>query len=519
MNFRSFTFSLSPVARISFGLVALLLSLLMVVDLVFGLIPDRARLAREVRQQTSESLAVQAAVLLQSGDVLTLQHTLREVLERNKDLRSVAVRQDGGRIAAQAGEHGHYWAPPEDGSSTLSQVRVPVFADGKPWGDVELAFRPILPETLLEWLTYPSLVALVVIGLCAFLAFYLYMRRVLEYLDPAKAIPDRVRTAFDTLAEGVLILDKQGRVVLANKTFRSFHPAAHEDMTGKPVIELEWLVSGFHVSPDDLPWSRAMASGNNLGDETLEIRLPGEETEPLKTIVSCAPIQDGHGRRRGCMVSFSDVTMLHRINDQLLTTLSDLEASKDEIRKQNEELHRLATRDPMTGCLNRRAFFGTADPLYATLQAEGEEVCCIMSDIDHFKSFNDRYGHAVGDQVIKSVAKCLGSELREVDLLCRYGGEEFCIMLPGSTAEQAAEVAERLRYAIENHAGAAVRDIPGIRITSSFGVASIKLGAKDPAELIDQADNALYQSKQTGRNKVSVWAGERSVSSEVEAAH
>jgi GGDEF domain-containing protein len=135
--------------------------------------------------------------------------------------------------------------------------------------------------------------------------------------------------------------------------------------------------------------------------------------------------------------------MLHRINDQLLITLTDLESSKDEIRRQNEELHRLATRDPMTGCLNRRAFFGSAEPLYAQLKEQGEEVCCIMSDIDHFKSFNDRYGHAVGDQVIKSVAKCLGSELREVDMLCRYGGEEFCIMLPGSTPEQALDVAER----------------------------------------------------------------------------
>ena len=95
-------------------------------------------------------------------------------------------------------------------------------------------------------------------------------------------------------------------------------------------------------------------------------------------------------------------------------------------------------------------------------------------------------------------------------------------MLPGATPEQADEVAERLRAAIENHAGAAVRDIPGIRITSSFGVASIRSGAKDPAELIDQADNALYQSKQSGRNRVSVWAGERSVGADAnvpEVAH
>jgi diguanylate cyclase (GGDEF)-like protein len=216
-------------------------------------------------------------------------------------------------------------------------------------------------------------------------------------------------------------------------------------------------------------------------------------------------------------VNFSDVTILHRINDQLLVTLTELEASKDEIRRQNEALHRLATRDPMTGCLNRRAFFDAVDPLYAKLLTEGGEVCCIMGDIDHFKSFNDRYGHAVGDLVIKSVAKCMGAGLREGDLLCRYGGEEFCFILPGSTQEQAAEVAERLRHSIETQAGAAVRDIPGLRITSSFGVASIKLGAKDAPELIDQADNALYESKKSGRNRVSVWSGARSVGAEAEA--
>ena len=109
-----------------------------------------------------------------------------------------------------------------------------------------------------------------------------------------------------------------------------------------------------------------------------------------------------------------------------------------------------------------------------------------------------------------------GAMVREGDLLCRYGGEEFLVILPGSTQEQAAEVAERLRYSIETQAGAAVRDIPGLSITSSFGVASIKLGAKDAPELIDQADNALYQSKQSGRNRVSLWAGERSVGADAQ---
>lgn len=507
---------LSPVARIALGLVGLLISLLMAVDLVFGLLPDRSEIARQVRQQLSESLAVQATAQLQAGDMSALQHTLREVLERNHDLRSVAVRQNTGAVLVQVGDHPQYWRPPEDGSSTLTQVRVPVFSEGRTWGEVELVFRPVLPESLVEWLTYPPFVVLALIGALAFGAFYLYLRRVLEYLDPAKVVPDRVRTAFDTLAEGVMVLDEKGRVMLANNAFRSFHPDARELATGTPANALRWLVSGFHGSPDDFPWVRAMASRSALSGETVEIGRPGDD-EPLRAIVGCSPIQDGQGRLRGCLVNFSDVTILHRINDQLLVTLTELEASKDEIRHQNEALHRLATRDPMTGCLNRRAFFDAVDPLYATLLAEGGEVCCIMGDIDHFKSFNDRYGHAVGDLVIKSVAKCMGASLRDGDLLCRYGGEEFCFILPGSTQEQAAEVAERVRYSIETQAGAAVRDIPGLRITSSFGVASIKLGAKDAPELIDQADTALYESKKSGRNRVSVWSGARSVGAEAAA--
>ncbi|KAB2970689.1 diguanylate cyclase [Zoogloea sp.] len=505
-------FSLSPVARVALGLVALLLSLLIALDLLFGLLPDRIEQVRQVRQQISESIAIQTAGLLQSGDLAALHGSLREVLQRQQDLRSIGIRQAQGQLLTQAGEHGLHWHPPADGSSTVDQVRVPVLSDGSAWGEVELAFRPVLPESITGWLFYPSVVALASVALASFGAFYLYLRRVLEYLDPSKAIPDRVRTAFDTLGEGVLILDKQGRVVLANKLFRQFHPNAGDEVIGRKVADLDWLIAGFQMrsATQPYPWVTAMEQRVQIQDEPLDIMRAGSD-EPMRMLVGCAPILDGHKRLRGCLVTFSDVTALHRINTQLLVTLSDLEASKEEIRRQNEDLHRLATRDPMTGCLNRRAFFDSADPLFENIKGDGGELCCVMSDIDHFKSFNDRYGHTVGDMVIKSVAKCLGSELREVDLLCRYGGEEFCILLPGSTTEQARDVAERLRASVEGNAGSAIRDIPGIEIRSSFGVASIKMGAKDTAELIDQADNALYQSKQNGRNRVSIWAGERSV--------
>jgi diguanylate cyclase (GGDEF)-like protein len=125
-----------------------------------------------------------------------------------------------------------------------------------------------------------------------------------------------------------------------------------------------------------------------------------------------------------------------------------------------------------------------------------------MTDIDKFKTFNDTYGHAVGDQVLVQVARVLKAALRPTDVLCRYGGEEFCILLPGVDALRAAVVAERIRFRVEAQAGPGIRSIPGLRVTSSFGLSSLEFGAPGLKTLIDEADQALYAAKQTGRNKV-----------------
>jgi diguanylate cyclase (GGDEF)-like protein len=126
-----------------------------------------------------------------------------------------------------------------------------------------------------------------------------------------------------------------------------------------------------------------------------------------------------------------------------------------------------------------------------------------MSDIDKFKNFNDTYGHAVGDLVIQQVSRLLKRAMRPQDVLCRYGGEEFCILLPGFDLVNAAEVAEGIRLAIQDEAGPAVDAVPNLRITSSFGVSQLGLGdAKDLHHLIERADQGLYAAKEGGRNQV-----------------
>ncbi|HBR50320.1 MAG TPA: hypothetical protein DEA71_09570, partial [Nitrospira sp.] len=182
--------------------------------------------------------------------------------------------------------------------------------------------------------------------------------------------------------------------------------------------------------------------------------------------------------------------------------VASLEAAQTEILRQNGELERLASRDPLTGCLNRRAFYALFEEAFAAGRRQGSELCCLMVDIDEFKRVNDEFGHAVGDQAIQAVADCLQSGVRLTDMVGRYGGEEFCLMFPRTTLSEATVLAERLRARVVAEAGSRVRMASGMTLTASIGVSSSVFGARAPLELIDQADRALYAAKENGRNCV-----------------
>ncbi len=193
---------------------------------------------------------------------------------------------------------------------------------------------------------------------------------------------------------------------------------------------------------------------------------------------------------------------LRHTNAHLVRTVSDLEAAQGKILLQNNELERLASRDPLTGCFNRRAFYAQFEKAFAESREHGIELCCLMVDIDYFKRVNDQFGHAVGDQAIQAVASCLSAGLRLTDVLGRYGGEEFCLMFPRTTLANATSMAERLRIQVETEAGVRVRTASSLLITVSCGISSTALGARTPLGLIDQADQALYAAKEGGRNCV-----------------
>jgi two-component system cell cycle response regulator len=160
----------------------------------------------------------------------------------------------------------------------------------------------------------------------------------------------------------------------------------------------------------------------------------------------------------------------------------------------------LAVTDQLTGLNNRRYMMGQLDALLERTSSGGDPVSLLMLDIDHFKRVNDTWGHTLGDEVLREVAIRLASSVRAVDIPCRYGGEEFVVVMPATRLTDAARIAERIRTAISVEPFAVGdREIP---VTVSLGV-SASDGADDrPESLIRRADEALYEAKAAGRNQV-----------------
>jgi diguanylate cyclase (GGDEF)-like protein len=196
------------------------------------------------------------------------------------------------------------------------------------------------------------------------------------------------------------------------------------------------------------------------------------------------------------VASFEDVTELDRKQRELREALQSLEKTSDEVRQQNMELEWLATRDALTGCINRRSFFKMFESVWDEAKPAGHELSAIMVDIDHFKSINDNHGHAKGDDVLRRVAAVIMKTVPKDDVVCRYGGEEFSVFMPGTNIDEAELRAERIRLAIKALA------VDNLRVTASLGVSCMAFHAASPQDLLDQADKCLFVAKRHGRNQV-----------------
>lgn len=279
------------------------------------------------------------------------------------------------------------------------------------------------------------------------------------------------RMVFEGMRDGVLVTDTSGRLLAINPAMSAVFPGISEDRIGTPARELFGdnqpllcLVEGSCASPVDVAVER------------------DGRTERYEAAAS--PMLGRRGRLLGTILTLRDITA----RAELL-----------------QKVERIAVTDELTGVPNRRAFIEAATREIERARRHGLPVAVGIMDLDHFKLVNDRHGHQAGDRVLAEVARCSAASLRSTDLFCRWGGEEFAILLFGSLAPDSAATAERMRAAIQ---ALAVRIGEGpasteLGVTASFGLACRdRLAGESLDSLLAEADRALYRAKRAGRDRV-----------------
>ncbi|MBF0163474.1 MAG: diguanylate cyclase [Magnetococcales bacterium] len=273
---------------------------------------------------------------------------------------------------------------------------------------------------------------------------------------------NKLTTIILSAREGIIVTDEAGDVVLVN-------PAA-ERLLGKSAEQIQR--EGFFKVVDD--------------PEFVERFVADEGVDMPETLVYnqhvlqfyASTIHDRSGGTMGSAALLRDVT---------------------EEKKLEEKLRNQSITDQMTGLFNRRHAEENLQAEMQRFQRTGHGFAVALLDVDHFKRFNDEHGHDQGDRVLQSVARIIHLHYRQIDVCCRFGGEEFCIIMPGTSLSGALLAAQRLREGIEE------MRVDGLKVTVSIGVAVCDRLVRSQEELIKRADQALYAAKHLGRNRVVEW--------------
>lgn len=247
-------------------------------------------------------------------------------------------------------------------------------------------------------------------------------------------------------------------------------------------------------------WSRVIGGDHITDNEWSFERSEGDLRHFMGHLF---PLRNANGAVVGAISANADITdrvyAQQRIDEQLTTInayakqLSDQQA---QLLEANARLSHLAVTDGLTGLLNHRSFQEELDQMFHQHRRTGRPLSMILLDVDHFKQFNDTFGHPAGDEVLRTVSRTLKETTRSEELAARYGGEEFAILLPGCDPEKSRTVAERFRSALK------AQPWPLRQVTASFGVGTLLPGVTSPAELVQAADEALYAAKHGGRDRV-----------------
>jgi PAS domain S-box-containing protein len=350
-------------SRIAFGQVLLLVGVLMLA-ITLHIVPNEQQAATQGRAKFCEAVAVHCSTCVARGQDELLTESFTPMVARDSDVLSATiVKSDGTKVA-------DYRAPGGGSAREETHILVPIWENDIRWGTVEIHFRPLTRSGIWAYLLNPQLDMLVfVISACAAL-FTVYLRKMLQHLDPSKVVPPRVRSALDTLAEGLLVLDNKQRIMLANQAFATLAGRSAEELMGTSVTKLPWVVTNADA-PAEYPWEQVKRDGQPRRGDCLRLH---DSSGALRTFnVNCSPILGDDSKEgekaRGVLVSLDDVTVLEQKEHELRISRDTAESAN---QAKSEFLARMSheIRTPMN------AILGFADVLrrgYESNEAERQE--------------------------------------------------------------------------------------------------------------------------------------------------
>jgi len=288
----------------------------------------------------------------------------------------------------------------------------------------------------------------------------------------------------------VFVVDAHDRVLDANTVAEKWLGKTRDELIGRDPMEI------FR------PWPQLLNRFLSTEQTREEVEIPGQDPRILEIVVT--PLYDNiSGELDGRVIVAHDITESKQQENDLMVMNEILWGKIAEVEELKAALQEQAIRDGLTGVFNRRFLAETLDKELARSAREGNPISIVMMDVDHFKKFNDTYGHKCGDLVLKELAKFLMSNSRDGDIVCRYGGEEFVVLMPNASHEDAFEKAELW---LQGYTGTPF-EFNGLQLYVSFsaGVAGYPEHGGDGEALLHAADHALYHSKHHGRNRVTLY--------------